>query len=338
MCVGPAQNGDIRTPDRPRRAHLRVFDGVRGRVVQHASDLFGQDGHRVGHGIACNTPHLDRRRLAIAVDAMAFLDSNAARLEIQGLECRTEGPVREIDESRPCPVGLWEGFLSAHRFGDDRPGGLKDQIRVRAAKTENSLLRIADPERPFGDLRDLEKQGKLNGAGVLELVDENARQRLLQTFRHCGVIQELKRQVLLIDEVDQPMRLLVFRVQRERVGGGPVDPANVRFQVRAQFRMRGMHRRGVDEGFDDIGVPFCGIQLGQTRPPTPGEVASGLQNSDGFLDSLLDGGRRLGRIGAVLQGFPGFGRASRRRASSASPVSSDNGGNRARKPFQERSA
>ena len=72
-----------------------------------------------------------------------------------------------MDEIRGGTPGFPEG-ASLFRTGD----GGDDELRVGPAESIDGLLDIADPDDALGALGETGKEGELDGAGVLELVDD----------------------------------------------------------------------------------------------------------------------------------------------------------------------
>src|SRR5262249_19899601 len=90
---------------------------------------------------------------------------------------------------------------------------------VGSAEAVNRLLRIADDEELAADVAGEELQDfGLNRIGVLELVDEDARELLLQVAHIDVVSDQIARSGQEIGEVERPGRLLQLLIARRRAG------------------------------------------------------------------------------------------------------------------------
>lgn len=75
--------------------------------------------------------------------------------------------VDEVDEVRGGAPGLAE---SACLFGSGHSG--ENEFGVGTAKPIDGLLHVADPDDPLGALRETGEEGELDGAGILEFIDD----------------------------------------------------------------------------------------------------------------------------------------------------------------------
>ena len=206
VVVAAAEDGDVAGAE--RRGRSVAGDGPFRSVGKRILDA-GGDRRRE---IAIDAPDAQGGCLSRHVGALDRIDPRLRRRHAHLREGGREGVVEEGDEAgTAAPVPVERGFLAAGRpldLGCD----VGDEIGVRAAEAVDGLLGVADPDARLGDPRHGDEDRELQGAGVLEFVDEDGFDALAQLEFEIGVAEKFQREAVLIDEVDEPPIPLVFLI------------------------------------------------------------------------------------------------------------------------------
>ena len=163
------------------------------------------------------------------------------------------------------------GFLAAGRpldLGCD----VGDEIGVRAAEAVDGLLGVADPDARLGDPRHGDEDRELQGAGVLEFVDEDGFDALAQLEFEIGVAEKFQREAVLIDEVDEPPIPLVFLIGAHGLGGAGEHRGDVLSDLIEQARMTGEGRRRFPQRSEVRFLGLGALDLGELCPALPRHV------------------------------------------------------------------
>src|SRR5579862_5154226 len=112
--------------------------------------------------------------------------------------------------------------LPSH-FVDDRV----HERGIGAAKREDRLLAIADPDRATRQLVQFQEERELNWTRVLKLVDDQQLQARAQLFGDLGTIEELERTLFHVDIVDVTSLFFPSGVTSQSFGDRVVDESNI---------------------------------------------------------------------------------------------------------------
>ena len=203
-------------------------------------------------------------------------DLRDAELHITG-EQAAEQAVRQVQRGLPGAVGVGEDLGAS-----GQPGGIGDrldrrihQCGVRAAEAVDGLFRVTDPDHLVDQAGELGEQGELQGAGVLELVDdedpepcgEGLAHRVPGRVSHPVAAQQTQGELFLVGEVDEAEGVLVVGVGAQAGRCGGEDEPDECVQVSAQ--------RGVDENLRGGGDRPVGLLDRLGRRGHPGDLALG---------------------------------------------------------------
>ena len=170
-------------------------------------------------------------------------DLRDAELHIAG-EQAAEQAVRQVQRGLPGAVGVGEDLGAS-----GQPGGIGDRLdrrihqrRIGAAEAVDGLLRVTDPDHLVDQAGELGEQGELQGAGVLEFVDdedpesrgEGLAHRVPGRLRHPVAAQQAQGELFLVGEVDEAEGVLVVGVSAQAGRCGGEDEPDQRVQVSAQ--------------------------------------------------------------------------------------------------------
>jgi hypothetical protein len=130
-----------------------------------------------------------------------------------------------------------------------------------------------------------------------------------------GVAQDVERQLLLVDEVDEPALGLVAVERAHGVGGAGEHPAHVGLEVGAQARVARVRAGRADDVVAQARVGLRRRQLGEPGPRRPRQRVARAQHLGGLVDhrdgleralrqALAAGGRQVGAraLDRVLEG------------------------------------
>ena len=185
-------------------------------------------------------------------------------------ELRAAAPRLAERGQRPAAVAL-----------EQRGDGRVHQRGVGAAKAVDGLFLVAHPDAPRRQRGERQKDLELQGAGVLELVDEHQVDLLAQDVLDCRPAEQIQGHRLLVDEVDEPPLALVLCVGFERPGRKVEHEFDRAAQVLPQARMAFDAAGGQPNRFVVLLRRHGRRVCGELRPGPPHQPAPGFQLREG---------------------------------------------------------
>ena len=215
LLVHPAEDGDVARPGTTDLARGAVADARLG-ILEERADARGRLGGIASLVLRAERPPLDDRAETRRLVGISRDEADAGLGEPLPAEGADEELGGDVDERGPAAPGLRERLrLVASEEGLD--GGVHEP-RIGAAETVDGLLLVAHP----GALREpgeREEERELEGARVLELVDEDEVDLGRELFADGGPLEEPEGEGLLVGEVDDAALALVVGVGREGASG-----------------------------------------------------------------------------------------------------------------------
>ena len=274
------QNGDVAAPNGAGNGLALGHDRPGAGIGQHATNAAREGRHTRLLVAAGYLPDGERNGLPRGVGALSVAAFGLRAGDSLGFESGNEDIVEQLQKPGPGAIGLRQGFARATRLRGDAASHGRHEVGIGAAKPVDRLLGIPDPEVPARDPRDAQKQGELDRACVLELVDQCQIEALGKNACYFGTLEQAQRLGFLIGKVDQPTRQLVVPVSHKGLRRTVEDAPDHGFKVVAQPRMtRVRRRRGPDAVDKRIGrhrrldlrhlgplLPRQGATRGECRP------------------------------------------------------------------------
>ena len=200
--MAAAQHGDVPGAKRPIGLGLLVEDHPIRAIGDGVADAGGQGGV-LQVNLAIEPPDGERGVGEPILGSHRAAEGVIGRRQPHGCEGRSESGVDEVDDALAAAVGGRQDLLRLGGCrGDAIKGGL-GQGAVGIAEAVDRLLRVPNPGAGVDQLGHRREDGDLQGAGVLELIDEYPADAFPQALRHRRVTQDLERQGFLIDEIHQ---------------------------------------------------------------------------------------------------------------------------------------
>lgn len=178
---------------------------------------------------------------------------------------------------------------------------LRDSLNhfgIASAEAVDRLLRIADPDRLFDDLRQMVEEADLDRAAVLKLVDQHQPGRFANVAGHLLQVEQLHRVTLHIVEVDQTVAPFVVGIVAAPVRGQPENTLHVILQQAAM----GDVPQALLQGLADLHISGCKRLVLQLL----GQVTNGGQSLDREHVGLLFDRQGQKRRNVVPRGWGSF--------------------------------